>query len=324
VEFRKSRSDIAASADTRGQAVEVVCMRRMNLFFAGLVLVLGLVAVAFSGGKAQAEATWAITDLGTLGGLSSLANEINERGQVIGTAETTSIYEEGDEKGNPARHAFLWENSEMRDLGTLGGPSSTPSDINNRGQIVGWADTKLWDPYFDQVRHAFLWQNGKMRDLGTLGGRWSRAVDMNERGQVVGWADTKTLDSDGEQITHAFLWEKGKMRDLGAIGKESSRAVAINERGQVIGTNGTIHDDAFLWEKGKMRDLGTLGGRRATRRRSTSVARSSGGPKRGPCGATATTSRCMRSCGRTGGCATCAYSAGGTTGLGTSTSEGRS
>jgi probable HAF family extracellular repeat protein len=54
-------------------------------------------------------------DLGTLGGSTSHANGINERGQIVGNSETTT----GE------RHPFLWEEGTMIDLGTLGGPQNS-------------------------------------------------------------------------------------------------------------------------------------------------------------------------------------------------------
>ena len=220
----------------RRLAVEgVVRMRRLVLLFAGLA-VLASVVVASSGGATQVEARWVITELGRCGptddlGCIDASLMINEHGQIVGRSGKT---------------AFLWENGTMRNLGTFGGPESDPYDINERGQIVGWADTKAKGAYGLHISRAFLWENGKMRSLGTFGGLESVAYDINDRGQIVGWAE-------GAYGLHhrAFLWQNGKMRDLGA--GLDSKAVAINERGQVLIESGR---GVLLWQNGKMRDLG--------------------------------------------------------------------
>ena len=69
-------------------------------------------------------------DLGTLGGWSSAAVAINDRGQIVGTSVTKT--KNGD--GDPVSHAFLWQNGKMRDLGTLGGWSSAAVAINDRAR----------------------------------------------------------------------------------------------------------------------------------------------------------------------------------------------
>ena len=218
-------------------------------------------------------------DLGTFGGPSSEAVAINDHGQVVGSADTKAIYKSGWKKGYPIAHAFLWENGKMRDLGTFGGPASTASDINEHGQVVGWADTKARDKNGDPIRHAFLWQNGKMRDLATLGGPESGATAINERGQVVGSADTQARVKDADPsvrgsshaISHAFLWQNGKLRDLGVLPKRvESHAYAINERSQIVGSSCSLCDAgrdgytvsrASLWQAGKLTALGCLRGR---------------------------------------------------------------
>jgi len=57
------------------------------------------------------DQSFEIKDLGTLGGLTSEANDINDAGQIVGTADLPTAF----------AHAFLWENDLMTDLGTLGG-----------------------------------------------------------------------------------------------------------------------------------------------------------------------------------------------------------
>jgi len=80
-------------------------------------------------------------NLGTLGGRTSVATGIIERGQIIGGSDTT--YGTG--------HAFVWEDGKMKELVSLGGVGRTAVAINNRGQIVGWSTTK------SRGDHAVLW-----------------------------------------------------------------------------------------------------------------------------------------------------------------------
>lgn len=83
-----------------------------------------------------------IRDLGTLGtGLRSRADDVNDRGDVVGSSELTPDGE---------WHAFVWtEENGLVDLGTLPGASSSEAvAINNRGQIVGTSGGRavVWEP----------------------------------------------------------------------------------------------------------------------------------------------------------------------------------
>jgi probable HAF family extracellular repeat protein len=111
---------------------------------------------------------------------------INNARQIAGT-----VYDP-----NGHQRAFLWElhtdpsgglSIRERLLGTLGGLQSATEALNNRGQIVGHAETP------QRFRHAFFWDSiAGMHDLGTLGGPTSVALDLNDAGQIVGFADTAT------------------------------------------------------------------------------------------------------------------------------------
>jgi probable HAF family extracellular repeat protein len=82
-----------------------------------------------------------IQDLGTLGGDNSFALAINEAGQIVGWAETGEFYNE-QASARPVRHAFLWEDGQMYDLGVhnyfydypfIPYPVSYAVDINEQG-----------------------------------------------------------------------------------------------------------------------------------------------------------------------------------------------
>lgn len=133
-------------------------------------------------------------DLGTLGGPVSRVGDgsyartrqqaFSDRGHVVGSSTTAS----GDE------HAFLWQDGEMVDLGTLGGTTSAATAVNDRGQVVGHSTTATGE------QHAFLWHEGRMIDLGRTLAEGSTAVDINDRGQIVGHT-TSTGDTP-----RALLW----------------------------------------------------------------------------------------------------------------------
>jgi probable HAF family extracellular repeat protein len=85
----------------------------------------------------------------------------------------------------------------MTDLGTLVGAVSWAYDVNDNGQVVGWAYTT------SNAEHAFLYSGSMMIDLNTLidllsGWALQEAYDINDAGQIVGYG------SIGNQ-THAFL-----------------------------------------------------------------------------------------------------------------------
>ncbi|WP_420123665.1 HAF repeat-containing protein [Nakamurella sp.] len=207
------------------------------------------VVVGESGGHAF---SWRATtrqkvDLGTLGGPTSIAYGINDRGQIVGTSDVGTV-----------RHAFRWDPADhrMTDLGTLGGSYSTAYAVNNRGLVVGESETA------DGRMHAFSWdpRTARMSDLGTLGGDSSTATAVNDSGQIVGNART------GDFLTHAFRWDprSRQMRDLGVLpGSVVSFATGINNRGEVVGyTNdvGDFTDRAFRWDprSGQMQTIAGL------------------------------------------------------------------
>lgn len=72
-----------------------------------------------------------MTNLGTLGGFTSLAFGINNVDQVAGTSTLTSGF----------GHAFLWEDGVMMDLGTPTNVASDAAAINDAGQIAGTIDS---------------------------------------------------------------------------------------------------------------------------------------------------------------------------------------
>lgn len=205
--------------------------------------------------------TYEFIDIGALtGGEDSHANDINEKGQVVGSSETAFSIMIG----------FLWEDDVMTNLGTLGGANSNAKSINDYGQIAGFSLTS-WP------LHACLWlrPNRLMRygeefgftvnfgrvDLGAL---WASGESMafgnNNLGQVVGWSTNAAY-----QI-RAFIWADGVMIELDNLpGGVGAIANDINNYGQIVGESDTTmmfpyDPHACLWEDNNVADLGVLSG----------------------------------------------------------------
>jgi len=184
---------------------------------------------------------------------------------------------------------------QLIDMGTFGGPNSGYSDpfpledglLNNRGTVVGVADTTAPDPFAPNcmvdcyLTHAFRWEDGVMTDLGALpGNNISYAFWTSNNGLTTGDSENGAIDPlTGFPETEAVLWRNGQIIDLGTLGGNASSASSVNSHGQVVGAAlNTIPDSfsaainppifffpvatqahAFLWD-GMMHDLGTLGG----------------------------------------------------------------
>jgi probable HAF family extracellular repeat protein len=226
----------------------------------------------------------------SLGGTLSRGMAINSSGLVAGWSSLA----------DGSRHAALWRNGSIVDLGTLGGLSSTVPwpGLNEDGMVVGVSQTSAVDPLDEdwscelggflpettnRICRGFVWQNGVMRELPTLGGNHGFAAGVNNKGLVVGWAETPvhdpTCSSSSNQVLQfrAVVWDpkngsggKIKTRELRPFrGDSTSAATAINDSGQVVGISGDCDQavgrysarHAVLWDRnGKLTEIPNLGG----------------------------------------------------------------
>jgi len=178
-------------------------------------------------------------DLGTLGGSSSVAYDINESGQIVGLSRIAP--------DSHRERAFLYSNGVMNDLGSLGGGESVAFSINDNGIIAGQSLTTGGEV------HAAMHSGGQWYDLGTLGGTSSQAYAINSSGWVVGVSER----SDG--IDSGFLYRDGLMSEIAYSPLGNSDARDINNMGQIVGV---IHratgNVGYVYEDGELTELGLL------------------------------------------------------------------
>ena len=202
-----------------------------------------------------------MTGLLTLGGNNGVANHINNRGEVAGSAENTT-----PDTNCPAPQVFqfkpvVWKNNGKiqalpTELPTITGDADGLAfGINENGQVVGASGScTTFDPIGNTSLlplHALLWgKDGSVTDLKNLGGEFGHSANaVNNLGQVVG-----SSDLPGDEEFHAFLWQNGVMTDLKTLpGDRHSVALHINDRGEVVGisldaTFTFLH--AVLWQNG--------------------------------------------------------------------------
>ena len=174
------------------------------------------------GGNGQAFRTvnGQVQNLAVQAGINwSAAYGVNDSGTIVGDGQLS----------NGTFRGIVWSPSgSMILLGTLGGSSSQATDVNDSGEVVGFASVP------SGYQHAFSMIDSMMIDLGTLGGGSSYAYGVNSSGEIVGYSWL----ADGEQ--HAFLYDNGKMLDLNSLLPADSGwvlldAYGINDAGQITG-----------------------------------------------------------------------------------------
>jgi probable HAF family extracellular repeat protein len=211
-------------------------MKRFFTLLTALSLCLLATATLAQSNCAPVPASYSVTDLGTLGGVSSFALAINGSGSVAGYGPTA---------GDTATHPFLWTASAgIQDLGSLGGPLGEGAGINSAGYVVGYSSLP------NNILHAFLWTpSGGLQDLGTLGGSigFSAASAIDDHNRIVGNAYTLTNEDGGD----AAIWVGSKIYDLGTNGGFAAIALSVNSKFEVVGFSRNFNPTTtgFFWSK---------------------------------------------------------------------------
>jgi probable HAF family extracellular repeat protein len=195
------------------------------------------VVVGQSNGRAARwDANGTVENLGSLFGEAD-ALAINSLNQVVGWSYTdASILNV---------HGFLYTPGEgMVDITPTGQPGSA-WDINDAGQVAGYANSQ-----------AFRWQNGQYLWLGALPDHaYSFGFGINAWGDVTG--SSKTASGNTERIFR--FTDANGMQNLGGSG-ESNFGRRMNSSGQVVGTGkvGSLESGVVYTDGVGLQDLNAL------------------------------------------------------------------
>lgn len=213
------------------------------------------VSLSSSGGSTAFVAAERLRPLPGLGGGLSAAEDVDDRGRVVGQARAA----------DGSDHAVLWvrDGSAYRavDLGVPAGRvGSAATAISSYGHVAGdvsdadyYGFAALWTP---RRPHA---TTGSWQELGVLpGGTGSAARDVNRSGVVVGEGDS--VDGDRGWIFDPRV--DTRLRVLPPLpGGWASHAFAVDDHGLVVGYSdlgdGT-GDRAVMWVDGQVVDLNSL------------------------------------------------------------------
>ncbi len=214
----------------------------------------GALALAAGAVTAQAPPHYTVTDLGSLGGVECAATGLNNRGQVVGGADTARRGKGPEFITN----VFVWQNGRMRAAPGLDGSHAYVVAVNDAGQMVGAYSP---DPLKAKFASALFAPGGRVKLLGGFpatqhGYSLSQAEAINAKGQVVGVSNNQ-----------AFLWSGGRLRALHPPPSyQASQAWSVNDRGQAAGkadrnVGKAVRTHALFWDAaGRVTDLGVLPG----------------------------------------------------------------
>lgn len=223
------------------------------------------------------------TPLATLGGTNGTFGGLNNVGEVVGIAETSTrdsacpgkVAVNGTGPQQLDFEAVIWgpKPGEIRQLSPLPGDTvSMALSINDYGEAVGISGTcanTVLPPFFGGM-HAVFWErNGTPVDLGNLGGAidtsflgdGNAAAVINNRGMITGLSSLK-----GNTAFHPMLWTRETgIIDLGVLpGDLVGAGLGMNNSGEIVGASisapgpSSGNPRAFLWQAGVMTDLNTL------------------------------------------------------------------
>jgi 6-phosphogluconolactonase (cycloisomerase 2 family)/uncharacterized membrane protein len=169
---------------------------------------------------------------------------INSAGDITGFLSTGNC---SNQPFSPAClapfHAFVYQGSDLVDIGTLGGTYSVGTGINDHDEIVGVSSVAG-----SSLNHLFLYAQGHMRDLGAPAGASVAGAVINDRGEIVGSA----VNAKGVESSFIYRGHSFERIPLSAVG--------LNKKGEISGSKTVANggSQAFLYREGELINLNDL------------------------------------------------------------------
>jgi uncharacterized membrane protein len=167
------------------------------------------------------------TDLGTMNGPNSSAEDIAEDGTVVGWT--------GAGEATTGTRGFVHRGKHPTILPPVdGGTTSSLSAVNGKGESACGRGLKML-PGGQIASQAFVWRNGSITPIGALPGTTiGFAFGMLRDDYVVGMGRSLQPAED-----RAYIWQHGLLRDLNDLvdgPAHLSSAQALAENGRVVAT----------------------------------------------------------------------------------------
>lgn len=219
---------------------------------------------------------------------STLALDINDRGQVAGALERTTalrrtpyrysdgryldlgrslgnvdwgvtmaLNASGQAVGHIENQAFYFDGARSRFIGIQDAQSSIARGINDHGVVAGDAVVTVAGR---GEQRAFIYdgQNVEFLPSALAGGTSLGVMDINNAGQVAQYAAK-------EGIISSYIYADGRFTDIGSLNGEplDTYVTALNEKGWAVGRStlyedGAFHDAGFLYRDGELLNLNDL------------------------------------------------------------------
>ena len=136
---------------------------------------------------------------------------------------------------------FIWDGTRIEPLPLLGGDNSFAASVNNRRQVVGWAETasvgqRCVNPT-DRGFLAVMWDlnRNNMTVLPPYADdSASSATAVNDRGQVAGISGDCDQSVGRDSARHAVLWENGTVKLLDSDATNWNTPTSMTQNGDII------------------------------------------------------------------------------------------